>query len=279
MFEVGLFSEIENTSGIKFSEGNLRWILFTQSPHQQILIDKKILSKFRHMQMEEENHYAYFNIGSLGPREKFVSKISFKTVTRNMQFIIPKFQAEDYVGSLIQEYCKPKKYWETRDKIITSLSEQLLSTSPNMVSLLVNIFNLVQERIRFREKQNERLGALTAFIKREGDCDEFSDLFITLCRACRIPARRVVGIVVKNSNSFENHAWAEAYIPKSSWIPFDPALNLFAAISSRHIARCKMGKQSDYPTRKLSWKAHKKTEKNPVKINDNDVEYVKQITP
>jgi hypothetical protein len=279
MFEVGLFSEIENIGGVKFSEGNLRWVLFTESPHQRILIDKKMLSKFRHMRMEEENHYAYFNIGGLEPREKFVSKLSFKTVTQNMKFMIPNFSAEDYPGSLIQEYCKPRKYWETRDKIITSLSEQLLSVSPNINSLFVNIFKWVQERISFREKQKERLGAVTAFKTREGDCDEFSDLFITLCRACRIPARRVVGLVVKNSNGFENHAWAEAYIPKAGWVPFDPALNLFAAISSQHIARCKMGKQSDYPTRKLSWKAHKKTERNPVKINENDVEYVKQITP
>jgi transglutaminase-like putative cysteine protease len=277
LFEVGLISEIENIGGIKVSEGSLRWVLFTESPHQRILIDRKILSKFRHMQMEEENHYAYIKIGSLGPREKFISRIPFETVTQNMQFRISEFKAQDYAGSLIQEYCKPQKYWETRDKIITSLSEQLLSMSPNMVSLLVNIFKLVQERISFREKQKERLGAVTAFKTREGDCDEFSDLFITLCRACRIPARRVIGLVVKNGNNFENHAWAEAYIPKAGWVPFDAALNFFAAISSRHIARCRMGKQSDYPTMKLSWKSHKKTEKKPVKINDNDVEYVKQI--
>lgn len=279
MFEVGLFSEIENIGGIKISEGSLRWVLFTESPHQQVLIEKKMLSKFRHMRMEEENHYAYLNIGSLEPREKFVLKIFFKTVTKNIQFRLLDFDAKDYSGSLIQEYCKPQRYWETRDKAVTSLSEQLLSVSPNMISLLVNIFKLVQHRICFREKQRERLGAVSALKTREGDCDEFSDLFITLCRACRIPARRVVGVIVKNTNSFENHAWAEIYIPKTGWVPFDPALNLFAAISSRHIARCKMGKQSDYPTRKLSWKTHKKTGKTPIKINDNDVEYVKQFTP
>ncbi|MEM2146002.1 MAG: transglutaminase-like domain-containing protein [Candidatus Jordarchaeaceae archaeon] len=279
MFEVGLFSEIENTSGVKISDGTLRWVLFTESPHQQVLIEKKVLSKFRHMRMDEENHYAYFNMGRLEPREKFVSKISFKTVTQNMRFRIPAFDAGDYSGSLIQEYCKPQKYWETRDKIIISLSEQLLSASPNMISLLVNIFKLVQSRICFREKQKERLGAVAALKTREGDCDEFSDLFITLCRACRIPARRVVGLIVKNTSSFENHAWTEVHIPKIGWVPFDPALNLFAAISNKHIARCKMGKQSDYPTRKLSWKTHKKIEKSPIKINNNDVEYVKQITP
>lgn len=279
MFEVGLYSEIENIGGIKFSEGNLRWVLFTESPHQRIVIDKKILSKFRHMQMEENNHYAYIKIRGLEPRQKFISRIGFKVITRDMGFRLPKFNADDYMRSLIQEYCKPKKYWETKDKIINALSEQLVSVSPNMNSLLVNIFKLVQGRIRFREIQKERLGAVQAYETREGDCDEFSDLFITLCRACKIPARRVEGLVINNNSGFENHAWAEAYIPQTGWVPFDPALNLFAAISNRHIARCKMGKQSDYPTRKISWKTHKKLKKNPIKINDTDVEYVKKISP
>ncbi|MGQ9723426.1 MAG: transglutaminase-like domain-containing protein [Candidatus Jordarchaeum sp.] len=279
MFEVGLISEIENVGGIKVSEGNLRWILFTESSHQKIDINKRILSKFRHMRMEEGNHYAYIKIGGLEPREKIVLRIGFRVITRDMRFKIPKFSAEDYVGSLIQEYCKPKGYWETRDKTIIALSEQLLSVSPSMLSLLVNIFKLVQERIGFREKRKDRLGAVAAFQMREGDCDELSDLFITLCRVCRIPARRVVGLVVNNRERFENHAWAEAYIPKAGWVPFDPALNLFAAISKKHIARCKMGKQSDYPSRKISWKTHKKFKKSPVKINETDVEYVKEIPP
>ncbi len=279
MFEVGLYSEIENIGGIKFSEGNLRWVLFTESPHQRIVIDKKVLSQFRHMQMEENNHYAYIKIGGLEPREKFVSRIGFKVITQNLRFKIPEFKREDYPGSLIQEYCKPKEYWETRDKIIKTLAEQLIPASPNLISLLINIFRLVQGRISFREKQKGRLGAVTAFKTREGDCDEFSDLFITLCRACRIPARRVVGLVVENSNRFENHAWAEAYIPKAGWVSFDPALNFFATISKKHIARCKMGKQSDYPSRKVLWKTHKKFKKPPVKINETDVEYVKEISP
>ncbi len=279
MFEVRLYSEIENIGGIKFSEGNLRWVLFTESPHQQIMIDKKVLSKFRHMKMEENNHYAYIKIGGLEPREKFVLRIGFKVVTRDMLFKIPGFFKNDYSGSLIQEYCKPKEYWETTDKIIKSQAEKLVSASPSMIRLLVNIFKLVQERISLREKQKERLGAAAAFKTREGDCDEFSDLFITLCRACKIPARRVVGLVVNNSERFENHAWAEAYLPKAGWVPFDPALNLFAAISKRHIARCKMGKQSDYPSRKISWKTHKKFKKSPVKINETDIEYVKEMSP
>ena len=277
MFEVGLFSEIENVSGTRVSEGNLRWALFTESPHQRVVLDKRALSGFRHLRMEEDNHYAYIKIGGLEPGEKFVSRIGFRVDTRDMRFRIPDFIAKDYLGSLVQEYCKPRKYWETRDGVIQSLSKKLCYVSPSMVSLLVNIFKLVQERIKFREKKSERLGAVAAYRMREGDCDEFSDLFITLCRTCRIPARRVVGLVV-NKNGFENHAWAEVYIPGAGWVPFDPALSLFAAISSRHIARCKMGKQSDYPSRKVSWKMHRKLKRNPIRLNEADVEYVKEFS-
>ncbi|MHA1579677.1 MAG: hypothetical protein ACTSUQ_08620, partial [Candidatus Freyarchaeota archaeon] len=66
--------------------------------------------------------------------------------------------------------------------------------------------------------------------------------------------------------------------PGAGWVPFDPALSLFAAISSRHIARCKMGKQSDYPSRKVSWKISRKLKRNPIRLNETDVEYVKEAS-
>lgn len=67
-------------------------------------------------------------------------------------------------------------------------------------------------------------GALYAFEHKEGDCTEYSDLFIALCRAKGIPANFIEGVVY-NSGATEReqivHNWAEIFIPEYGWIPVD----------------------------------------------------------
>jgi len=67
-------------------------------------------------------------------------------------------------------------------------------------------------------------GAVWALEKKLGDCTEYSDLFIALCRANGVPARSRGGYVVIDvaRGDTPKHDWAEAYIGKAGWVPFDP---------------------------------------------------------
>ena len=55
-----------------------------------------------------------------------------------------------------------------------------------------------------------------------GDCSEHALLFVTLCRAAGIPARRVNGTVCLG-NVWGNHAWGEIWLGR--WIGGDPCTN------------------------------------------------------
>ncbi len=86
------------------------------------------------------------------------------------------------------------------------------------------VFGLVKflrERIEMAEPQKERLGAEKAYRERRGDCDEFTDLLITIARMRGIPARRLTGYYMGRRE--EPHAWAEILTPKG-WLPVDAAL-------------------------------------------------------
>jgi hypothetical protein len=67
-------------------------------------------------------------------------------------------------------------------------------------------------------------GALWALHKKQGDCTEFADLFVALCRANNLPARFRQGFLVCElpGGGTPKHDWAEVYLADYGWVPFDP---------------------------------------------------------
>ncbi len=68
--------------------------------------------------------------------------------------------------------------------------------------------------------------ALDVLKSMKGDCNEHSVLYAALCRAARIPAKVVVGLVYLDS-AFYYHAWNEVYLKK--WVPVDATFGEFPA--------------------------------------------------
>ena len=61
--------------------------------------------------------------------------------------------------------------------------------------------------------------------RRRGDCSEFAELFTTLARAARLPAKTVVGLAYDADNGvFAKHAWNEIAVD-GWWMPVDPTWN------------------------------------------------------
>ena len=66
-------------------------------------------------------------------------------------------------------------------------------------------------------------GAVKAAQLGKGDCTEYSDLFVALCRARNIPARVISGYIVGFGENSTKHNWAEVYLQQFGWVPFDPS--------------------------------------------------------
>jgi|GEM_PF-1956394 len=67
---------------------------------------------------------------------------------------------------------------------------------------------------------------------RRGTCDEFTNIFLAMCRAVGIPARYVAGIIY-SKEGWGYHAWAEVYLDK--WVPVDPTWNEIGWLDATHI--------------------------------------------
>jgi len=77
---------------------------------------------------------------------------------------------------------------------------------------------------------------------RQGVCQDFSHIMLTLTRQIGIPARYISGYLYHRDDQEDrslvdaSHAWVEAWLPDLGWIGFDPTNNLIVA--ERHIRAC-----------------------------------------
>ena len=74
-----------------------------------------------------------------------------------------------------------------------------------------------------------RYGVKTALRQRFGMCWDFSDCFVTLCRASGVPCRQVYGWV----HPLDGHVWAEVLIEGKGWRQVDPEAG--AGCDSRYV--------------------------------------------
>ena len=251
---------VENVSGGRTEKSILYHYLVTQSSHQTI-IEINQQPKGRMKIDKEQNLYAIHKVPILDVHESY--KITTKIVieARDIDFPFNASKIDEIPKSLVQSNCKPLKYWEFDDERVQNIAKKLLERSDSSVySYLLNVFRYTWHKIKIRNLMKDRLGVLGVLESYEGDCDEFSDLFISLARAVKIPARRVVGLSLHETDdkvSFMYHAWAEAFVPGVGWVSFDPALKKFASLTKFHIARCRMGTVSQRSLLTLKYKIRK----------------------
>ena len=110
------------------------------------------------------------------------------------------------------------------------LDSGFLQQQPVMANTVNQIHDFVVDHLEYKTFFGEDKGASYALAEGKGDCTEYSDLMIALCRYNQIPARRVSGITVTaDTTNFlskifrsSGHAWVEVYFDKYGWVPFDP---------------------------------------------------------
>ena len=73
------------------------------------------------------------------------------------------------------------------------------------------------ENLSVGGQTGSRYGTRQVLTQKFGNCWDYSDVFITLCRACKVPARQVFGWLAGQ----EGHVWCEVQVD-STWRHVDP---------------------------------------------------------
>jgi len=151
------------------------------------------------------------------------------TVIPKTSFINPEDdwgKISDFPLFLPEKYQQNLEYWSIKSELINDISNQQWFKYNELSKWVQSVSHFIKNIIKHREKQEKRLGAHQAIYMGIGDCDEFTDLLITISRIRGIPCRRLTGYFKSNKESTgEAHAWGEIFSPKKGWIPIDIALN------------------------------------------------------
>lgn len=91
------------------------------------------------------------------------------------------------------------------------------------------VFRFVRKHMEYVYPPPGDRGASTALALGKGDCGQYADLFVALCRSAGVPARMAPGYRLelpkpgegKTTCSAGCHAWAEFMLPTGEWLPAD----------------------------------------------------------
>ncbi|MDI6642838.1 MAG: transglutaminase domain-containing protein [Candidatus Hodarchaeaceae archaeon] len=214
-------------------------LIYSSHPIQTMYVD------------EENNWHGVFRVSELTPGET-------ETITLELLYEVlvhdPGISAEDvgYISDVpasLQEYLKPDDKWESDSSVLKQAAEDAIGTETRVYLAAEKISGYVVNRLNYQVQDN-RHGALWAYLNRTGDCSEYTDLSIALARASGIPARAMYGWGYYEEENLRGHAWLEYYFPGVGWQPADPTWDetfkaYFARLDPIHLTRNVRGLSSE----------------------------------
>ncbi|MHC4570200.1 MAG: transglutaminase-like domain-containing protein [Planctomycetota bacterium] len=189
-------------------------------PGRQKIISRGYSHKPSRIFHENGNHYAEFMIRE--PQRHEEVKIRVKAELFPYDWLnVRTGAAEDPNGNgRPGDFLAHERYLECGDEAIRQIAEGI--KGENELDVVKGIYDGVLDHMDYVINGKDDKGALKALELGKGDCTEYSDLFVALCRAKNIPARVVTGYTVRTDVATSKHNWTEVYMKDRGWVPIDP---------------------------------------------------------
>lgn len=121
-------------------------------------------------------------------------------------------------------FLKDTAMWPTKSNAVSELLALISVKDENELTTLESVLHWlkfesgVELGVEPKGKRATRYGVKRTLENRQGNCWDYSDLFVTLCRRVGLPCRQVAGWQ-KNGGG---HIWAEVYLNNIGWIQVNP---------------------------------------------------------
>ncbi len=128
-------------------------------------------------------------------------------------------EAYDRNSEEYRRYTTQETGIQTKGRIL-DLAREIAGSEKDLYAIGRLFYGWITENMVFKPSGVTEWDALSIRDGREGDCDQFSTLFVALCRSVGIPARTVVNTWTWGGR----HVFAEILLPGHGWVPADTAL-------------------------------------------------------
>ncbi|NHJ40964.1 MAG: hypothetical protein FK731_13115 [Asgard group archaeon] len=164
------------------------------------------------------NQWVHFNVERIPPTKSV--EMTYSAVVESRPLIISKengfpYKINPYSKQFLKKFLVAEPHIESDHPEIKKLALSIASENP--LGFAKKAVQLINRTLKYKIQPDE-FGAKYAIEKGEGDCTEFSALFVALCRANGIPARTNAGFAFVQQ--WERHATAE-FLVGGRWLPID----------------------------------------------------------
>jgi hypothetical protein len=167
------------------------------------------------------NQYAEFVFVNPKRYVKIKIKVKAELFEYTILTAIEKGKRPPAKNAGLAEFLKQEKYIEKDDHRIQEAAKGIEGRVD--LEKVLNIYDYVTDNMEYSIANKKALGAVNALMRGKGDCTEYSDLFVALCRAKNVPARVIIGYRVDRNAASPKHNWVEVYLKEYGWVPFDPS--------------------------------------------------------
>lgn len=235
-------------------------------PHQRMYYERLEPRPEKIERDEDGNWIATFYMG--GRSHQTVEATALALLTLEPNGVVPETTPQSF-------HLQSQPFWETGNQNIQELARQY--TDPK------SMYDFVTTHLEYASLESpdqlQRLGAVKVLeTPQAAACQEFSDLFVALARANRIPARVITGYAYTQNNALRPlsladdilHAWPEFWdTDTNSWKAVDPTwenttggVDYFNQFDLNHIALAINGRSSTLPHPAGAYRSPSQTEKS-----------------
>ncbi|MFH1439094.1 MAG: transglutaminase-like domain-containing protein [Candidatus Woesearchaeota archaeon] len=244
-------------------------VMFDVAP-KDYKIDKELLFNFENPTEKSYEVKIDSNLKTTNMPVKISEKIPFPI------FNIP----EEYIL-----YMEITELIDYKNKAIVELASKIAEGKDDLYEIIFDMAVWTHLNINYSldtVTAEASLPASWVLKNRRGVCDELTNLFISMVRSIGVPAKFVAGISYTESELFDEnwgtHGWAEVYIPKYGWVPFDVTYGQFGIIDPTHI-KLKESFDSDKTSTSFEWLGYDvDIVSSGIKMNTEVIDYGTAIT-
>ncbi len=228
---------VELNEVIRFStkgddpDGYVIYMLPKSIAKKQKLTDIHYSAEPHSVYKENGTHYARWNFRDFNKKDSIVIKT--KVLLDRYDLNLVRYNSKEFTSRNIRRHTRMKqnndalaKFLELDDNMLKyeeALREMAAKLKGGEEEKTVkNIFQFVMNHLEYEIVENEKRGIRKALKRRRGDCSEYSELMVALCRIHNIPARVVTGKTIQGDGTLEAHNWVEVFLLAYGWVPFDP---------------------------------------------------------
>ncbi len=189
-------------------------------PGRQKILSREYSLKPRRILRLNGNHYAEFVVKEPQRHEKIKIRIKAELFRYDLFTAKAGSETAPVEEGQLDDFLAHERYIEAGDDEIRQIAKGIEGETE--LDAVKGIYDHVIGHMEYVIRGESDKGALMALEVGKGDCTEYSDLFVAICRAKGIPARVVTGYTVRSDVSTSKHNWAEVYIKGRGWVPIDP---------------------------------------------------------